>query len=134
VAAFSWAATLSVSSYWAHPTALLSFPGTEVAWMAVSPVAMTCLAVGAARTLRRLDLSPRVLRFEARVAGAAALGMVVFLGAACGWILDGGPGPRNLFHAGAIDGVGLAVMAGTPAVGARALSRARRGRRRYLPS
>jgi hypothetical protein len=134
VAAFSWAATLSVSSYWAHPTALLAFPGVEVAWMAVSPLAMTCLAVGAAKSVRRLDLSPRVLRYEARLAGMAALGMVVFLGAACGWVLDGGPAPRNLFHAGAIDGVGLAVMAATLAIAARAVSRARRGGLRYLPS
>src|ERR1700688_3954962 len=126
VAAFSWASTLSISSYWAHPLALLSFPAAEVAWMAVSPIAMICLVVGAAKTVRRLDLSARVLRYEARLSGAAAVGMLVFLGGCCGWIVDGGPGPRNLFHAGAIDITGLAVMASALAVAHRAMSRARR--------
>ena len=51
--------------------------------------------------------------------------MLVFLGGCCSWILDGGPGPRNLFHTGTIDVVGLAVMAGSIAVAYRAASRAR---------
>ena len=37
VAAFLWASTLSVSSYWAHPAALVGFPPAEVTWMVVSP-------------------------------------------------------------------------------------------------
>jgi hypothetical protein len=132
VAAFSWASTLSISSYWAHPVALLSFPAAEVAWMAVSPVAMICLVVGAAKTVRRLDLSPRVLRYEARLSGAAAFGMLLFLGGCCGWIVDGGPGPRNLFHAGTIDITGIAVMATALAVALRAMSRARRDGLQFL--
>jgi hypothetical protein len=87
---------------------------------------MICLVVGAAKTVRRLDLSDRALRYEARLSGVAAMGMVVFLGACCGWIVDGGPGPRNLFHAGAIDVAGLVVMAVAMAVVHRAVSRARR--------
>ena len=38
IAAFSWASTLSVSSYWAHPGALAGFPAAELAWMAASPL------------------------------------------------------------------------------------------------
>jgi hypothetical protein len=126
VAAFSWASTISISSYWAHPWALLSFPAAEIAWMAASPVAMVCLVVGAAKTVRRLDLSERALRFEAGLSGVAAIAMVVFLGACCGWIVDGGPGPRNLFHAGSIDVAGLVVMGAALAVVHRAVWRARR--------
>jgi hypothetical protein len=125
VAAVSWSSTLSVSSYWAHPGALSSFPAAEIAWMAVSPVAVVCVVVGAAKALLRLELSHRTLRYEARLSAAAALGMLVFLGACCAWVLDGGPGPRNLFHAGAIDGAGLVVMAGALVVALRASSRAR---------
>ncbi len=126
VAAFTWASTLSVSSYWAHPEALLSFPSAEVAWMAISPVAVICLVVGAAKTVRRLELSPRVLRYEARLGRMATLGMSVFVVGSCCWMVDGGPGPRNLFHAGAIDIVGLAAMACALAVAHRAANRSHR--------
>ncbi|MGD0379811.1 MAG: hypothetical protein ABSC30_07485 [Acidimicrobiales bacterium] len=126
VAAISWSSTLSVSSYWAHPGALSSFPAAEIAWMAVSPLALVGVVVGAAKALLRLELSPRTLRYEAQLSAAAALAMLVFLGACCAWVLDGGPGPRNLFHAGTIDVAGLVVMAGTLVVAARASSQARR--------
>lgn len=126
VAAVSWSSTLSISSYWAHPGTLSSFPAAEIAWMAVSPMAVVCVVVGAAKALLRLELSPRTLRYEARLSAAAALGMVVFLGACCAWVLDGGPGPRNLFHTGAIDVAGLVVMAGALVVAYKASSRAQR--------
>ncbi|MGD0391991.1 MAG: hypothetical protein ABSC41_05050 [Acidimicrobiales bacterium] len=128
VAAFTWASTLFVSSYWAHPGALLSFPVAEVAWMAVSPVAVICLVVGAAKTVGRLDLSPRVLRYEAWLGGMATVGMLIFLVGSCCWLVDGGPGPRNLFHAGAIDLAGLVVMASSLAVAHRATYRSARVR------
>ena len=111
VAAFSWASTLSVSAYWAHPGALASFPAAELAWMALSPLAIIGLAGGAAALVRRTDLSARVLDFETRLGAAACAVMVVFLGGCCAWILDGGPGPRNLFHPGAIDTAGAVVLA-----------------------
>jgi hypothetical protein len=128
VAAFTWASTLSVSAYWAHPGALLSFPAAEVAWMAISPIAGVCLVVGAAKTVRRLDLSATVLRYEAWLGGLATIGMLVFLVGSCSWMVDGGPGPRDLFHAGAIDVAGLAVMAGALAVAQRITYRSRRVR------
>ena len=110
MAAFSWASTLSVSSYWAHPSALASFPATELAWMALSPLAMAGLVVGAAALVCRTELSARVLDYETRLGTAACAAMAVFLGGCCAWIVDGGPGPRNLFHAGAIDAAGTVVM------------------------
>jgi hypothetical protein len=110
IGSFAWAATLSISTYWAHPTALLSFPAGEIAWMAASPIAMVCVVVGATRTVRRLPLSPRVLRYEARLGSAAAAAMIAFLGATCLWIVGGGSGPRDLFHPGTIDIVGMIVM------------------------
>ena len=57
VAAFTWALTLWVSSYWAHPGSLALFPATELAWMAVSPVAIAFLLAGATKTIRRAGLS-----------------------------------------------------------------------------
>jgi SAM-dependent methyltransferase len=36
--------------------------------------------------------------------------MAVFLAGCCAWLIDGGPGPRNLFHAGSIDGAGAIVL------------------------
>ena len=127
VAAFTWASTLSVSSYWAHPGALLSFPSAELAWMAVSPVAIILLVAGAAATIRRADLSPRALRYEALLARVTAIGMVTFLTGACAWVVNGGPGPRNLFHAGTIDMAGIIVMAVALVVSYRAIGRARDG-------
>jgi hypothetical protein len=59
VAAFSWASTLSVSSYWAHPSALASFPAAELAWMALSPLVMVGLVGGGAALVRRTELSAR---------------------------------------------------------------------------
>ena len=59
VAAFGWAATLSVSAYWAHPAALAAFPAAEIAWMALSPVALIAGVAGVAGVVRRLDLSAR---------------------------------------------------------------------------
>jgi hypothetical protein len=127
IAAFSWASTLSVSSYWAHPHALASFPVAEIAWMAVSPLAMVFVVVGAAKTIRRLQPGPRILRFEARLALVAGTSMGVFLLAACAWVLTGAPGPRGLFHTGAIDVAGVVAMASALTVASRASRRAREG-------
>lgn len=110
VASFAWASTRGITAYWVHPKALQAFSLAEIAWMAVSPVAMVCLVVGAATMVRRLELTPGVLRYEARIGTLAVVGMAVFLTVASGWILTRGYGPRGLFHAGTIDVVGLIVM------------------------
>jgi len=123
VAAFSWAATLSVSSYWAHPAALAAFPTAEIAWMAVSPVALLAAVAGVTALVRRLDLSPRILCYEARLAASAAVVIAVFLvGAGC-WVFAEGSGP-GLLHAGAVDTAGVVVMAAALSVARRATGRA----------
>jgi hypothetical protein len=111
VAAFCWASTLSVSSYWAHPGWLSHFPAAELAWMAVSPLAIAAVVAGLVMIIRRSDLSEHALRFEAWVGIAAAAVMVLFLAGCCAWIVDGGPGPHALFHAGTIDVAGLILLA-----------------------
>jgi hypothetical protein len=121
IAAFSWACTLSVTSYWVHPAALAAFPAAELTWMAVSPAAMLGLVTGAAQLVRRVELSPGVLRHEARVGRAAIGGMAAFLGGALCWVTEGGGGPRGLFQTGAIDVAGLAVMVIALATGWQAL-------------
>lgn len=110
VAAFAWACTLPVTSYWAHPAALASFPPAELAWLATSPITLACLVAGIRGLLRRVQLPPGALRFEAWLAAAAGAAMAAFLGGALCWIAEGGPGPRGLFRAGTIDGAALAVM------------------------
>jgi len=123
VAAFGWATTLSVSSYWAHPAALLAFPAAEIAWMTVSPAALAGLATGLNMTLRRLGLPAGVLRYQARLGTAAAAVMVVFLAAAACWVFAGAAGPRNLCRAGAIDVLALIMMMLALAAGWQALRR-----------
>ena len=127
VAAFAWAATLFVTAYWAHPASLLSFPGPELAWMVVSPIALLCFGVGAVRLVREVELSPRLLRFEARLAQLGGVVMVMFLIGASLWVVDGGPGPRNLFHVGAIDIGSICVMVASLATAGRALQLIGRG-------
>jgi hypothetical protein len=129
VAAFSWASTLSVSSFWAHPAALAAFPGAELAWMALSPLAVACVVVGAATAVRRTELSPRVLGFETRLGIAAYATMAVFLAGCCAWITDRVPGPGNLFHPGAIDVAGVTVLTVALAVARQAARQARVGAR-----
>jgi hypothetical protein len=128
VAAFSWASTLSVTSYWAHPAALDRFPTTELVWMVLSPIAIASLVTGVAKTVRRVELSPAVLRFETRLASAALVVMAAFLTGCFLWVIDGGPGPRDLFNVGAIDVSGLVVMGGALAVATRAARFARAAR------
>jgi hypothetical protein len=123
LAAFSWASTLSVSSYWAHPTALAAFPAGELAWMAVSPLAVVCAVAGAAAMVRRADLPRAVLRYEIRLAAAACAAMPALLAGCCWWIAGGGGTP--LFHAGAIDVLAVIVMAGALVAGQRAARQAR---------
>jgi len=110
-ASFAWAATLSVTAYWAHPDRLGGFPAIEVAWMALAPLAMLVAATGGALTVRRLRLSPRVLRYEARLASLAALALLEFLCGATSWTLWRDPSPRHLFAPGVIDALDVSVMA-----------------------
>ena len=122
LAAFSWAVTLAVSTYWLHPAALAAFPAGELAWMAASPLALAAAIWAAATLVRRAPLPVRLLRFEARLAVAACAAMLAFF-AGCGcWVASGGQGP---FHAGTIDAAGTAILAAALAVAGQAARRAR---------
>jgi hypothetical protein len=123
VAAYAWASTLFVTSYWLHPTTLAQFPGGQVAWMLVSPLAVGALIVGATRIVRRVDLSPRLVRYERRLGRLAAVTTATFLTGAALWVVDGGPGPRNLFHVGSIDVAELVALALLAVVTGRAAGR-----------
>jgi hypothetical protein len=125
IAAFSWASTLSITSYWAHPAALLSFPPAEIAWMIMSPIAMVMVAIGSAKIVRRVPLSETALRFEMSLGVAAAASMATFLSAAALWMLEGGAGPKGLFRTGAIDRFTLIAMAGALLVAVQSLRRVR---------
>ena len=106
VARFCWAATLWITSYWAHPGALASFPAAEIGWMVVSPVAFATVLIGAAKTLGRLHISSRILRYESWLGLVAGSVMAVCLAGAGSWIVSGSPAPRGLFRVGAIDALG----------------------------
>lgn len=124
LAAFSWASTLSVTTYWLHPAALATFPAAELAWMAASPVALACAAGGAATLVRRVELPRRLLAGQARLAaGACGVMLAFFAGCGC-WVATGGQG---LFHAGAIDAAGVAALAATLSVAGQAARHARYG-------
>jgi hypothetical protein len=102
--------------------------------MAVSPLAVTAIIVGASRVVRRVELSARILRFERRLGVMAAVVMAIYLTGAGLWITDGGPGPRGLFHIGSIDVVELASMALLVLVAARAAERVGRGGQMIAPA
>jgi hypothetical protein len=127
LSAFEWATSLSVSAYWAHPGALAAFPAAELAWMAVSPLALACAVTAVATLVRRTELPLRLLVFEARLGIAACAAMAVFLGGCSCWVATGGQ--RSLFHAGLIDVVAVAVMALALAVAQQAARTARAGLR-----
>jgi S-formylglutathione hydrolase FrmB len=100
-AAFSWAATLSVSTYWLHPSALTGLPAAEIYWMADSPLLLVGAIWAAVTAVRRVCLPPRILAFQVRLAALAILAMLVFF-AGCGcWVASGGG--QGLYRAGTID-------------------------------
>jgi hypothetical protein len=124
IARFAWAATLWVTSYWAHPGALGSFPSSEIIWMTISPVALLAILVGVAKILRGLSLPSQVLRYESWLGMAAVLAMAGFLAGAASWVISGGPGPRGLFRVGAIHWVCIGLMGVTLLLAFRAAQRA----------
>ena len=136
VAAFGWAATLWITSYWMHPSALAAFPASQLAWMLLCPLAIGCVVIGSARLLRRVRLSPRALRYETRIACLACCGLAVLLAGALCWLTLSwltlswltaarSAGPAGLFQAGAIDQAGVAVLAVAAVAAAAATRQAR---------
>ena len=110
-AAFSWASTLSVSSFWAQPALLARFPAAELTWMAVSPAAGIALLVAAAVTVRRLSLPARLVRYLTRLARLTTGSAMIFLCGAVIWLAGERAGAgAGLFRPGLVDGAELLVM------------------------
>jgi hypothetical protein len=125
-ASFVWAATLSVTSYWVHPSALRSFPPIELAWMAFSPPALLGTVVGSVKVVRRIDLADNVLRYESRLADAAVVMTGVFSAGAICWVTGRDPSVHGgLYQVGVVDVVELFVMLAAVALGLRATHRTR---------
>jgi hypothetical protein len=116
VARPTWAATLWISAYWAHPGALRSFPTSEVVWMAASPLLLAAWIAGALRTVRPLVLSMAALRCLAALGVAGVALAALFVAGAASWVLSGTSGPHGLFDVGVIDDLGLLLL--TIALGA----------------
>jgi hypothetical protein len=127
VAAYAWASTLFVTSYWLHPAALVRFPGPELWFMLLSPLATVSVIVGSSKIVHRLTLQRGLLRFEQWLGIMVALSMGLFLTGAALWVIEGGPGPRNLFHIGAIDVIELVLLTLTAVLALRAAEQARPG-------
>lgn len=128
--AFLWASTLAVSAYWAHPSILLGLPVSEIIWMVLSPVALLAAVIGGAHTVRGLDLSPQLLRFTNCVARMVTMALGLFVLGTLTWLLDGGPGPSNLYQPGTVDQLGVVVM--TASLGVAVLSAHRSASSREL--
>jgi len=133
IAAFGWAATMWITSYWAHPKALAAFPSSELAWMVLSPAATGCLVIGIAQVLRRIQMSRRMLRYEMCVGHLVLAGLVAFFCGALCWLSLSGGQPGRLFLAGTIDRAGFAVLA-VSVVAAAAAVRRSRAAARYPPT
>ncbi len=113
VASFCWSLTLWVTSYWMHPRALLTFPTAEIAWMLIAPVVTLGFMLGMAITVLSIDLSPRLLTIEKRLAGYARVPMLVFLTSALIEVATGLGVTTRMAHTGLIDLLLVTVMAVT---------------------
>ncbi len=111
VGSFVWAATMSITSYWAHFHALGAFPASEIAWMIISPLALVLATAGAVGVVRRLHFSERLVRYESRLGRMTIVLMSLFVLGAAVWVVDGTDASHDLFHRGLIDVIDLVAMA-----------------------
>ena len=133
LAAFIWAITLFVSSYWAHPAMLATLPVGERAWMTISPLVLAAAVASAAVLVRRARLSPRVAAFEAGLGLVACVTMAAVVACYGVWIAA-----RVRLHpdlpagisVGATNGTIIALLVLALAVAAQAARMAVRGARR----
>ena len=79
LAAFIWALTLFVSSWWAHPLLFATLPAAQQAWMALSPFVLAVAVASATVLVRRVRLSPRVAAFEACLGLLGCVTMAAFV-------------------------------------------------------
>jgi hypothetical protein len=118
-AAFGWATTMWITSYVAHPGLLAAFPGTQLAWMALSPAATGLLVTGLAGVARRLGLQACAKLYAKWLSKIAVAGMILFLAGVLAWMAVGGS--LGLFQVGAIDFAGLTVLALALVVGSQVM-------------
>jgi hypothetical protein len=109
VAAYGWASTLSVTSFWAHPGLLGRFPAAELAWMVLSPLAGIVWVGAVVIVVRRLSLSRRMVSYLAHVAQGACGAGVAFVTGAALWMLGRSPA-SGLFRPGLVDAAELLIM------------------------
>jgi hypothetical protein len=110
-AAFGWATTMWITSYVAHPGLLATFPATQLAWMALSPVAIGLLVTGVAGLASRLRHSAFARRYAKWLFKTAAAGMTIFLAGTLSWLASARAGSPHVDRVGAIDFAGLTVLA-----------------------
>jgi hypothetical protein len=123
-AAFGWATTMWITSYVAHPGLLATFPATQLAWMALCPVAIGLLMTGGAQLARQLHHSAFAMRYSIWVSKIAVAGMILFLAGLLRWMASAGAGPLPGYRVGAIDFAGLTVLALALVVAGHAIRRA----------
>jgi hypothetical protein len=122
VASLAWGETFTINTAWAHPHELLEMNLTRVGWMAASPLALVALLISVGALLHRLEVSGRVLRYEAGLAEAAMLSTIPMLAVASWWVISSQHAAIAGLRAGSLDLVLIAVMAAAAAMG-RATSR-----------
>jgi hypothetical protein len=88
LAAFIWALTLSITSYWGHPALFLTLPASERAWMALSPFVLAITVASATALVRRVRLSPRVAVFEACLGLLGCITMAAFVVCLGVWLTE----------------------------------------------
>jgi hypothetical protein len=132
LAAFIWAVTLFVSSYWGHPAMLATLPVGERAWMTLSPLVLAAAVASAAVLVRRARLSPRAAAFEAGLGLLACVTMAAFVVCYGVWIaarVRPHPGLPAGIGVGATNATIIALLALALAVAAQAARMAVRGLR-----
>lgn len=111
VGAFSWAATMSVTSYWLHLHELRAFPASELVWMVVSPLAVFTAIAGGALAVARSSTTSRILAWDRRLLKGVQWSMITFALGAVTWLADDAPRqPHYMFRKGFIDVVDLCLI------------------------
>jgi hypothetical protein len=133
LAAFIWAVTLFVSSYWGHPAMFATLPVDQRAWMTLSPFFLAAAVASAAVLVRRVRLSPRVAAFEASLGLLACVTMAAFVVCYGVWITENvrlEPALPIGLSVGATNATIIALLVLALAVAAQAARMAVRGARR----
>jgi hypothetical protein len=133
VAAFIWALTLSVTSWWGHPALFGTLPAGERVWMTLSPFVLAAAVASAAVLVRRARLSRRVAAFEASLGLLACVTMAAFVVCYGVWIAARVRLEPDLpvgISVGATNATIIALLALALAVAAQAARMAVRGLRR----